>query len=258
MKSFLIIVGLCAAMHISAQTRSYIKVPATFSITTKQWVLQQYKNAAQGQPVLYRANVFTCGNNYGCQSVVLPVTGMELAGVRINKEKVKLNWKTYTEINNSGFDVERTFDINGIFSATGFVAGSVNISSEKNYEFVDDNKYEGITYYRLKQIDLNGSFRYSNIVAVKGYTNEIGIKPYPNPARANNLNFEVMGLKVGSSISIVIYDNAAKKMYEDQHIRLNSTYSFNCKRFLQLASGVYHINMFSESKQASATFIINE
>lgn len=259
MKLFLTLFWQCLVVQISAQTASYITVPTTFSITTKQWVLQQFINAAQGQVVLYKENRNVCGNNYGCASSgPVPVTGMELTGQRINKDKVKLNWITFTEINNRGFDVERTFDINGIFIAVNFVQGSGNSFTEKNYELIDDNKYVGITYYRLKQIDNDGGFRYSNIVAVKGYANAIGIKPFPNPSRATNINFEIEGLKVGAIMSVIIYDQVGKSVYQNKNILLTGTYTFTCKELSNLASGVYHIYLFSEEKQTSATFITTE
>lgn len=259
MKLFLTLFLLCVGVQIFAQTANYITVPTTFSITTKQWVLQQFINAAQGQVVLYKENRNVCSNNFGCAvNGPVPVTGMELTGQRINKDKAKLNWKTFTEINNRGFDVERTFDINGTFINVNFVQGSGNSFTEKNYELIDNNKYDGVTYYRLKQIDFDGSFSYSNIVAVKGYTNAIGINPFPNPSKAANINFEVTGLKVGAVISIIIYDQIGKSVYQNKNISLTSTYTFTCKNLLNLASGVYHIYLFSEEKQTSATFIITE
>jgi Secretion system C-terminal sorting domain len=259
MKLFLILFWLCVVVQLSAQTSSYIIVPTSFSISTKQWVLQQFKNAANGQVVLYKESFNVCGNNYGCAvSGPLPVTGMELSGFRLNKDKAKLNWKTFTEINNRGFDVERTFDINGIFLAVNFVQGSGNSFNEKNYELIDENKYDGITYYRLKQINIDGSYMYSNIVAVKGYTNTIGIKPFPNPSKATNINFEIEGLKVGSKMSIIIYDQVGKSVYQNKNMLLTSTYIITCKDLSHLASGVYHIYLFSDEKLTSASFIITE
>lgn len=258
MKFFFTSILFCVFIQISAQTSSNLLLPAKFSITTKQWVLQQYKNAAQGQVVLYKENLAVCGINYGClpSGGPLPVTGLELTAQRISNDQAKLFWKTYTEINNKGFDVERTFDVNAAFTAIHFVNGSNYSYSEKLYELMDDNRYQGTSYYRLKQINFDGSYSYSNIASVKGFTTALEIKPYPNPASASNINFEIKGLKAGTIFGIVIHNNLGKLVYESQHIQLTNTYTFNCKELLFFASGVYHIRIFSNDKKATTSFIL--
>lgn len=259
MKSILTSVWLCTAVQVSAQSGSFIKVPSAFSITTKQWIMQQYQDAAKGEMVLYRENLLTCGgNNYGCQGVVLPVTGLELTGIRLNEEKVRLNWKTFTEINNKGFDIERKFGNSDQFSFAGFVPGSFNSSSVINYEKLDDNTYEGVTYYRLKQTDIDGKAAYSNIVAVKGFNNTIAIKPYSNPARADNIQFSVTGIKAGSTVSIVIFDHAGKKIYENQRLQLSGSLNFAYKGQYAMTAGLYYICLQWNDKKANAGFVVTQ
>jgi len=95
---------------------------------------------------------------------------------------VELNWKTATEVNNYGFDVERTAVSNQLSAKAaadrrkpnadswvkiGFVKGSGNNNSPKNYSFIDNTPPSGTIEYRLKQIDNDGNFKYSQIVTIK-------------------------------------------------------------------------------------------
>jgi len=83
-----------------------------------------------------------------------------------NKSVVTLNWETATEINNYGFDIERSDDVLD-WVAIGFVEGHGNSNSPKYYNFSDtDIVQSGKYHYRLKQIDNDGTFEYSNVITV--------------------------------------------------------------------------------------------
>jgi len=82
---------------------------------------------------------------------------------------INLQWKTATEINNSGFEVQRaesTGKSSTQFIRIGFVQGNGNSNSPKSYSFVDENYISGQAVYRLKQIDNDGSYKYSTSVTV--------------------------------------------------------------------------------------------
>jgi len=108
--------------------------------------------------------------------------------------KVNLNWKTETEVNNYGFDVERKTPLNplsrgeaegrGVWEKIGFVNGNGNSNSPKEYSFIDNNTAGGNKYqYRLKQIDNDGRYEYSKIVEVNlGAPKKFELSQnYPNP-----------------------------------------------------------------------------
>lgn len=78
----------------------------------------------------------------------------------VSKDNVTLIWKTATEINNYGFNVECRIK-DGVWKFVGFVQGNGNSNSLKNYTFTDNNPPRGNVQYRLKQIDLDGSYEYS-------------------------------------------------------------------------------------------------
>jgi len=95
---------------------------------------------------------------------------------------VKLTWNTATEINNFGFEVERSV-INDNWTKIGFVNGNGNSSSPKSYTFEDKNLTSGKYSYRLKQIDNNGSFEYSKTIKIDlGTPEKFELSQnYPNP-----------------------------------------------------------------------------
>ncbi len=97
-------------------------------------------------------------------SGVVPV---ELTSFTVNttKEGVQLNWKTATETNNSGFEIQRSAD-KGNYKTIGFVKGAGTSTQFHNYSYMDKSVSEGNYSYRLKQVDLNGQFEYSKVVEV--------------------------------------------------------------------------------------------
>jgi len=85
------------------------------------------------------------------------------------KNKVLLNWKTATEVNNYGFEIERSLSshsLSEVWETMGFVAGSGNSNSVKDYSFTDKKVAAGKYAYRLKQIDNDGTFAYSKEIEV--------------------------------------------------------------------------------------------
>ncbi|MBP9120914.1 MAG: agmatine deiminase family protein, partial [Ignavibacterium sp.] len=99
---------------------------------------------------------------------------------------VTLNWDTATETNNSGFEVQRLKDskIEKIknWKSIGFINGHGTTTESKSYSFTDKDLTEGKYRYRLKQIDFDGSFEYSEIVEANIALTEFKLEQnYPNP-----------------------------------------------------------------------------
>ena len=111
----------------------------------------------------------------------IPVELTSFTAVVINNS-VLLNWTTATEINNSGFAVERSTHSEN-FNQISFVPGFGTTTESKSYSFADNSVSSGKYFYRLKQIDFDGSFEYSEIIEVEiGIPQEFSLSQnYPNP-----------------------------------------------------------------------------
>jgi Concanavalin A-like lectin/glucanases superfamily/FG-GAP repeat/Secretion system C-terminal sorting domain len=119
----------------------------------------------------------------------LPITLLGFAGERVNggtgerTEEVRLEWSTGSEINNKGFEVEMSED--GLaYTMIAFVEGKGNSTTIQSYSHITLQPNDG--YYRLKQVDFDGTFSYSPVVFVEGLAGKVVV--YPNP---NNGTFTV-------------------------------------------------------------------
>ena len=136
-------------------------------------------------------------------SDVVPVELVSFAAITDNRN-VTLNWSTATELNNSGFQIERSSG--SAYEVVGFVAGSGTTTEVRNYSYVDQNVNSGTYNYRLKQVDFDGTFEYSDVIEVE----VLGVKEfalgqnYPNPFNpSTTINFS---LAVDSKVSLKIFD----------------------------------------------------
>ena len=82
----------------------------------------------------------------------------------MNKRNVILNWNTATETNNHGFEVQRSTN-RSEFVVTAFVEGKGTTTEINNYSYTDIDLEVGTYSYRLKQVDYDGSFDYSEVIA---------------------------------------------------------------------------------------------
>jgi len=123
---------------------------------------------------------------------------------QVTNGTVTLNWSTATETNNQGFDVERNSG-NG-FEKIGFVTGFGTSTEIHNYSYVDASLEGGIYSYRLKQIDYDGTFEYSNVVEVDVTIPDVFAleQNYPNPFNpSTKIKFS---LAADSKVSLTIFD----------------------------------------------------
>ena len=123
---------------------------------------------------------FSVGDN---QSLVLPVELLDFTAERKDQETVRLDWSTASEQDNAGFYVERRLENETEFSQVAWVDGAGTSTEVNRYLLLDDNTFEGTSYYRLQQKDFGGGFSYSAIRAVEGIkdlsSNTVGIYPIP-------------------------------------------------------------------------------
>jgi hypothetical protein len=112
----------------------------------------------------------------------LPVE-LQSFSAQVSKNIVQLNWETATEINNNGFEVLCKNGENGDWNFLVFLNGANNSNSSKNYSFTHKTCEIGRNYYKLKMIDNDGTFKYSQVIeAVIGVPKEYALlQNFPNP-----------------------------------------------------------------------------
>jgi hypothetical protein len=141
--------------------------------------------------------------------LALPVNWLTFTGKQVHGDVV-LNWSTASEINNSHFEIQRS--ANAIdFSTIGSVAAGTNPSVVNNYQYLDVNPLTGISYYRLKQIDIDGKYSFSSIIQING-TPLSEIKIYSD---AEALHVLVPASVSGTTIAF-IYDATGRLMQKQQ------------------------------------------
>jgi len=183
------------------------------------------------------------------ESDVLPVELTSFTA-SVKNSSVTLNWETVTEVNNYGFEIEKQIvskqSVVDNWQWIGFVEGHGNSSSTKQYSFTDKNPLGGSVFiYRLKQIDNDGKFEYSDEIEVEIIPSEFALyQNYPNPFNpATTIRYQ---LPQESKVIIKLYDilgsevltllNEKKEpgVYE---VEFNAT---------QLSSGTYIYRMISD------------
>jgi hypothetical protein len=163
-----------------------------------------------------------------------------------NLGQVILNWETATEINNQGFEIERRTETSE-YRTVAFVEGYGTTTEPKSYIYTDVTADNGINYYRLKQVDYNGTYEYSPEIEVdvNGPLTFDLAQNYPNPfnpstnikysvPESGNIRLSVFNI-VGEEVAVLVDGFSQAGFYE---------VSFNASN---LPSGVYLYKLQSEN-----------
>jgi hypothetical protein len=133
---------------------------------------------------------------------------------KVNNNKVDVNWTTASEFNNDYFTIYKSK--NGInFDQIAIVDGAGNSTSTNNYSIVDNTPFEGLSYYRLKQTDINGEYSFSNIEQVEFSNQEFSFNVFPNPNSGNTIFFSLYS-EAGENTTAVFYDVTGKVVFSSQ------------------------------------------
>ncbi len=169
---------------------------------------------ATAAPVTFTFGGNTCSYN---AMGVLPIELISFTGKQQNNIN-HLTWITASESQNKGFDIERSTD--GVrFDKIGFVTGNGTTNTRKEYSFKDESP-TGLVYYRLKQLDFDGRFEYSKIIAIDRKGENV-VSVFPNPSKGV---FTITGIEdsedetftlinsIGQTLSINVQNNGQLDM----------------------------------------------
>lgn len=127
-------------------------------------------------------------------SNIVPVQLMYFRG-KSEAERVRLSWATALEINSSHFNVERSTDLKE-FATIGKLTSAGDSRQVINYSFLDEAPLPGVNYYRLKQVDKDGTSDYSKIIAVSPQAEATQFVIYPNPSDGSSVRLQFDNLEL--------------------------------------------------------------
>ena len=135
----------------------------------------------ESEPILFTPSSMT-EEGEACAAVILPVELSSFKGSNVDAG-IALEWITDSELNNEGFEVEFSVDARS-FETIAFVNGNGTTDQTQTYDFLHKTNRPGSLYYRLKQMDFDGVFEYSDVIEVmREKSNDGNIVIFPNPAK---------------------------------------------------------------------------
>lgn len=184
---------------------------------------------------------------------VLPVEVLNFTSERVDLGKIKLDWLTEREKNNKGFYIERMLANETEFKEVAWVGGNGTMANSNYYDLIDDNTYSGVSYYRLKQVDFDGSINYSIIKAVEGLASKLEATLFPNPTedfvkiRFGELVTENVTIRIFASDGQLIFQKKIA-VTTDEVLVLSETANF--------PAGAYMLQMLmDDGRQSTKKFI---
>lgn len=181
----------------------------------------------------------------------LPVEYLDFSFDVISDNRVQLNWSTSKEINNDYFVIEKYFP-GSEFLPLGQLAGVGTTDESQYYNFVDDSKMDETNFYRIKQVDFDGSFTYSSIVEVH-FTENTQFVLYPT-VTSDFCTLKAKG-DADASYRIKIIDMLGRLLMEDnlESSKNEGSIELDLSTYMQ---GLYIVQIIDKTGKASTSRVI--
>lgn len=218
------------SLGITGYENWYLAFGASISADGKTIGISAYNPSSEPRAIVLKIND------------IVPVEFTSFSAAAGNSS-INLNWSTASETNNSGFEVERKSSRSD-WQAVGFVQGKGTSVSGTEYMFTDQHPVNGTNYYRLKQIDFDGTFKYSAIVESEFVPGVYALQQnFPNPFNpSTTIRFSV---PIENHVNLTVYNLIGEKvitLVDEVMAQGSHTVSFNAGG---LASGLYILRMSS-------------
>lgn len=196
----------------------------------------------------------TLNYNWNIAAVVDEIIPVELTSfsASVNDGQVNLNWQTATETNNYGFEVQRSSE-DYEFVTIGFIEGNGTTTEAQNYSYSDKSVTPGVFTYRLKQVDYDGKFEYSNEIEVDFTSVPTAYslnQNFPNPFNpSTKISF---ALPVESDVTVKIFNVIGEEINSIAKGTLGAgshSFDFNASG---LNSGVYFYSLEAHGTDGSS------
>lgn len=181
-------------------------------------------------------------------SNLLPVELTAFTAEVLTDNTVSLDWETATEMNSEYFTIERKSESDNVFQSIGTVEATGDASSETFYTFIDDAPAAGTNYYRLLQVDADGSFTYSHIVSAYTPEQHEDIILYPNPVA----DFLTITAGCNKIEAIKIFNTAGVMEYSKTGFNEECNISVPVSN---LHGGLYYLQIQYDGKLSTKQFI---
>jgi len=192
----------------------------------------------------------SCGATSACSS--LPVTLVDFYGSS-NGKSIDVFWETSAEVDNAGFELEKSIDRSN-WQVIGALDGYGTSNETKKYDFEDLDPFQGVNYYRIKQIDFMGSVEYSEVISVEFLNSPAKVHVFPNPSgrifniHIDNIENKQLEVRVLNSLGSVVWKSGT----------IESTFSYRQELEID-ESGVYFITtQIGKEVDVEKLIILNE
>jgi hypothetical protein len=192
---------------------------------------------------------------FGIGKVGIPLP-LKFGDLKIYKENndLHVDWSTYDEINVDRFEIERSQNGQQFVTAGTMVANGNGSGSKTDYSWIDHSPFSGTSYYRIKEVDIDGQSKYSSIVRIDLGESNSKLNLFPNPVPDNQ--FSIQADMEQGRYNIMVSDLDGKKIYAQTLDHSGGIISQSVRLPSTLSPGVYMLTIRGNGVKVFQQFIV--